>query len=206
MQGKPCAAAASQHDEQPATETLAPSSEGTFKVNFADDGGTGKVSGVDLMAWGQSNPAETSNLGAAAESAGDGSHNKAAVTKQMQEEAHEEGVNAVCECSDGEEGICEGISKDDPSLGFHLHVTHAVVPSGSTGVLHDSSAAGLVMDGSESDGELQPAEEAVVTHRDILLHAAQRRKHESADSDCFTSNAGLSFSTDSQKVGITIQI
>ena len=203
MQGKPYTTATSQHDKQPAYESLATAPEGwpTFKVVCVGDGGSTKVCGADLVAWAQSSAAGRSTVGAGAEPAEDGSQHKAEATKQVQKESNEEGIDAMCESSDEEESVCAGISKEDLPLGFNLHATHAMVPSSSTGALHDSSAVGLVMDGSESDGELQPAEEAVVTHRDILLRAAQRRKRDRGNTDCFMSDTGLSYMTDSRKVG-----
>lgn len=203
MPSEPCTTAASEDDNQPADETLATASDGpTFKVVLIGGGGTTKVSGADLVARAQRSQMN-SNTGA--EPAEDSSQDKAEASQQ--ENANREGVNAMCESSDEEAGICAGISKDSsPRGGFDLHVTHPMVPSSSTGAQRDSSAAGSVMEGSESDGELQPAEEAVVTHRDILLRAAQRRKRVITDSDCFMSDTPLTFMTDSQKVGILPQL
>ena len=210
MQIETCTTAASQHDRQPASEILATTSEDgpTFKVVYVGDGGTTKVCGADLMAWGLSSAAGISNLNAPAEPTEDGSQDKAEATNLVQEQADEEDVSPMCESSDEEEeGVCAGTSKDHSPLGFDLHSLHAVVPSSSTGAQRDiSAAAGLVTHGSESDGELQPAEEAVVTHRDILLRAAQRCKRELTDSHRFMSNPGISIMTDSRKVGIMPQL
>ena len=209
MQIEPCTTATSQHDKQPASESLATTSEDrpTFKVVYVGDGGSTTVCGADLVAWGLRSAAGIANLDAAAEPAEDSSQDQAEATKQMQEGIHVEDVNAMCDSSDEEEeGVCAGTRQLGAPLGSVMHVSHAMPPSSIKGAQHDSSAADLVMDGSESDGELQPAEEAVVTHRDILLRAAQRRKRELTDSDCFTSNTGISFMTDSRKVGITPQL
>lgn len=159
------------------------------------------------MARSPSSAPGISDLNGSAEPAEDSSHDRPEATGQEHEEAAEEGVSIMCESSDEEEGIAtvsKRTTQDDSPPCFDLNVAHDTVPSSRAGPQQGSSALGLIMDGSGSDEEeLQPAEEAVVTHRDILLHAAQRRNTDS--NNHFPRDTSLSFIRNCFKVCTTPQ-
>lgn len=204
---EPHTAATSELDAQAASEILATMSEGEPSFSKVACVGITKVCGGDLMATSRSCAAGVSWLiGSAApaepaEPAEVSSHDRAEATGQ---EAAEEDVSIMCESSDEEEGIAaisNRTTQDDAPSCFDLSVPHDPIPSSRAGAQQGSSALGLVMDGSGSnDEELQPAEEAVVTHRDILLRAARRR-----NTDHVPRDSGLSFISNCFKVCTTPQ-
>ena len=165
----------------------------SFKFFCVGDGGSVKVCGAELVASAQRSAAGVSNLTSSAEPAENRSHDRVEADEQVQKEAGKVSMLWDCLCGD----TSQSISQDESPQTLDLHA------SSGRGAQRDSSAAGLVMDGSGGDGELQPAEEAVATHRDILLRAAQRRKRGSTDSDSFVSHPSLNFMTHSRKVGTT---
>ena len=152
----------------------------TFKMVYVGDGGTGKISGDELMAL------APGTLLASWRQAQD---------EAGAEEADKEVDVIMCASFDEEEGSCPEVSKGGSQNGQPDDSRHHVI---SCGAVQHGSSAGVVMDGSASDEEeVQPglAEETVVTHRDILLRAVKQRKRNTAER-----NIGIDCVPDSQKV------
>lgn len=147
----------------------------TFKLVLAC-GPTEKICGAELVARTLRSTARGSNLNGSAEPAAGSSSDTEVAAEQAGEEADKEGDDIMCEAS--VEGICADLSKDvSQDGGPRSFQRHAGIAA------QHGSSAGLVMDGSGSDDEVEPglAEEAVVTRRDILLRAVKQRKRNIAD-------------------------
>ena len=181
MQALPSATAMQEHNSHlAAAKSLSTPLEehATFKLVCVGDGGTVKVDGADLAAWARRSAAANSNLDL---DAGGSPQNRSGADEQLWEETDDADVDIMCESCDEDEQLLADVSKA-VSQNHHSHGSQ-VPPSSSTAPQVDSHSSQLLMSDAGRDAKPKPdeVEKAVVTNRDILLRAVQKRRRDVGD-------------------------
>ena len=195
-----CLAADAKADAEALTEIEA---RPTFKLVGVGNGGTGKIDGADLAAWwAQRSAAPNSTTSHAEPAEEDSEQDRLEAAEQLQEEADSDSdmdVNIVDDsCDEGQHNHAGGTQGVTHSILSPTFATRSK-PEAST----DTPACNASLDDSDKDGtsRAEEAEVAVVTNRDILLRAVQKRKRESG-AIAQSYDQDLDYLSDSHKVSI----
>lgn len=201
-QDLPSATAVLEHARPSAAESLPEPLEdsATFKVVYVSDAPTVKINGADLEAWAQAQRGAEANPNTDLEAENSSQESPdVQLCEEAEEAADAADIDIMCESCDEDEqhltDVSKAVGQDD-----RWHGSEASASSSKAAQVDRSSSQLLVSDSGRGDESgPEEAEKAVVTNRDILLRAVQKRKRVVGDSS-FYIDPSLEYMVDSNKV------